>query len=85
MLSPSTGRLDRLKKLPVYAREGVSSVWLIDPPQQTLEVLHLENGRWVLAGAHGGDQLVRIPPFDAITIDLRWLWPDAATTSPPQP
>ncbi len=81
VLSLSTGRLDRLKKLPVYAREGVSSVWLVDPLQQTLEVLQLECGHWVVAGTHGGQHSARIPPFDAIAIELRWLWPDAFTRS----
>jgi Uma2 family endonuclease len=30
VISPSSGRLDRVKKMPVYAREGVAHLWLID-------------------------------------------------------
>src|SRR5262245_9780577 len=48
VLSPSTERIDRAKKLAIYAREGVAHAWLIDPLQQTLEVLQLESGRWSL-------------------------------------
>ena len=31
ILSTSTARVDRIKKVPVYAREGVGFVWLVDP------------------------------------------------------
>jgi len=38
-LSPSTARIDRTRKLAIYAREGVRHVWLVDPLARTLEVL----------------------------------------------
>ena len=34
----------------------------------------LEAGKWVLLQAHGGDELVRAEPFDAVEIDLLRLW-----------
>lgn len=74
VLSPRTGRLDRLKKLPVYAREGVRHAWLVDPNQKTLEVLRLENGRWTIIAVHGDDEVVRPEPFDAIELSLASLW-----------
>lgn len=46
IVSPSTARLDRSKKLAIYPREGVGHAWLLDPLARTLEVLRLENGRW---------------------------------------
>jgi len=72
--SPSTARLDRVKKLPIYREHRVQHVWLVDPVDQTLEVLRLENGRWVVAGNYGGDDVVRAEPFEAVEIDLRALW-----------
>ena len=33
VISPSTGRLDRVRKLPAYARHAVGHAWLIDPEQ----------------------------------------------------
>jgi Uma2 family endonuclease len=74
--SPSTARFDRVKKLPIYAKHGVQHVWLIDPAARTLEVLRLENGRWVLAGNYGGDDVVRAEPFEAVEIELAALWID---------
>jgi Uma2 family endonuclease len=68
--SPSSGRLDRLKKMPVYAREAVGFAWLLDPLQQTLESYERQDDRWVLLGTFGGEPLARIRPFEAIEIDL---------------
>jgi Uma2 family endonuclease len=74
ILSPSTEALDRVSKLRVYAREGVSHVWFVNPRTQTLEVLRLENGRWVVVATHDGDASVSVEPFDAVPLDLFRLW-----------
>ena len=75
-LSPSTARIDRTRKLAIYAREGVRHVWLVDPLARTLEVLALEENRWVVAGNHGGDDVVRAAPFAALDVALARLWID---------
>jgi Uma2 family endonuclease len=74
VLSPSTAALDRAEKMPLYAREGVRHVWLIDPIARTLEVFSLEGGRWVLVAVHRDAVRVRAEPFDAIELDLSVLW-----------
>ena len=76
ILSPSTSRLDRAQKLAIYAREGVSHAWLVDPYAGTLEVLRLENGRWTILATHGGAEAVRAEPFAAVEIELQALWAD---------
>jgi Uma2 family endonuclease len=84
ILSPSTTQFDLRKKLPIYADHGVPYAWVIDPISRTLQVFTLENERWVLAGVYGGEDKIRAIPFDAIEIDLTFLWgrdPD----SPPSP
>lgn len=74
VLSPSTERIDRTKKLAIYARGGVSHAWLVEPLQQTLEVMRLESGRWSLLAAHSARDRVRAEPFEAIELDLATLW-----------
>ncbi|MFP2925057.1 Uma2 family endonuclease [Pyxidicoccus sp. 3LG] len=74
MLSPSTAGWDRAKKLPVYAREGVRHVWLVDPDRCTLEVFRLEGTRYSLLEAHSGASRVRAEPFEAIELNLAILW-----------
>ncbi len=76
VLSPSTAASDRAQKLPIYARELVNHVWLVDPLQRTLEVLRREGARWVIIAVHRGDERVRAEPFDAIELDLAILWAD---------
>jgi len=72
--SASTGRLDRLKKMPVYAHEGVSFAWVVDPTHQTLDAFEHRNGGWFLLGTFGGEPLARIQPFEAIEIDLTLIF-----------
>jgi Uma2 family endonuclease len=74
VLSPSTAALDRVKKLTVYARERVEHAWLVDPTAQTVEVLKIENGRWMILSTCGGLDVVRLPPFEAADLDLAILW-----------
>ena len=74
VLSPSTAALDRTAKVPIYAREGVVHVWLIDPLAQTLEALRLDNGAYRIIGAWSGDAVVHCEPFEALGIALNELW-----------
>ena len=74
VLSPSTVRLDRARKLPLYAHHAVSFGWLLDPIAKTLEVLRLTDGQWLLVGTYEGDARVRAVPFEAVEIDLGILW-----------
>lgn len=74
VVSPSTGRMDRVRKLPAYARFGVAYAWLVDPAVQTIEAYRGENGRWTILATHGGDEVVHLEPFEAIEIRLATLW-----------
>ena len=74
VLSKSTARYDRTDKLLIYAREGISQVWLLDPVARTLEVLVLEGQRWILHGSYRDDQVVHAPPFEAVGVELAALW-----------
>ncbi len=76
VLSPGTARLDRAGKLPIYAREGVQHVWLVDPELRTLEVLRREGRGWFLVDVHSENARVRAEPFDAIELELGALWAD---------
>ena len=72
--SPTTRLLDRHRKMPIYARERVEHLWLVDPPAATVEAYDLQDGVWVLASTHVGDERVRIAPFEVIVLDLARLW-----------
>ena len=74
ILSPSTGALDRTSKMRIYGEQRVEYMWLIDPVLQTLEVYHLERGKWMQVNSWAGEVQVRAEPFDAIALDLGALW-----------
>lgn len=77
VLSPSTERLDRSRKLRIYARWGVPHAWLVHPRHRTVEVLRLHaDGTWLTLAVHQDDERVRAEPFDAIELDLANLWVD---------
>ena len=74
VLSPSTRRVDLQEKRPIYAREGVGHLWLIEPTDRTLEAFELRDGEWVLIAVAKDDEPVNVRPFDAITFSLGDLW-----------
>jgi len=76
VLSPSTERLDRGRKLRIYAAAGVAHAWLVQPSQRTLEVLRLRDGAWTIVGVWEEAAVVRAEPFEAIAFELGRLWAD---------
>jgi Uma2 family endonuclease len=80
VLSPSTERLDRGRKLRVYAREGIGHTWFVNPIARTVEVYRRAEDGWLLAATFADDGLVRAEPFDAIELDLLPLWGETRAT-----
>ncbi len=74
VLSPSTARVDRSRKMRHHARAGVQHVWLVDPLATTLEVYRLDGGGWRVVDAYGGDAQVRPEPLDAVELSHTDLW-----------
>ena len=63
VISPSTESIDRGRKLRIYAREGVSHLWLLNPVAKTLEVYRLADGNWILVKTLVGDEVVLAEAF----------------------
>jgi hypothetical protein len=72
------------RKQDIYREQGVPWIWFVDPVSRTIEVLRLSGEDLVVAGTFGGDMQMRIPPFDAVAIDVGALWdsPAPPTTTP---
>ena len=84
VLSPSTAILDRTRKQDIYRQHGVPWLWFVDPHSRIIEVLKLTGSDWLVAGTFGGEVEARMPPFDAVAIDIGALWdsPASATGEP---
>jgi hypothetical protein len=67
-------RVDRIRKMRIYAREQVGHVWLVDPLAHTLEVYRLEGSHWLMLDTYDGEEPVRAEPFEAIELDLNRWW-----------
>ncbi len=74
VLSPSTIRVDKVKKMGIYAEHGLPHLWLIDPLARTLDVFELQSGRWVVLGTFVENDKARAEPFSEVEIELGNLW-----------
>ena len=73
-MSDTTRELDLNCKRPVYAREGIPHLWLVDPVDRTLEAFEVHEGQWLRIASVKDDESVSTRPFDAITFRLGELW-----------
>ncbi len=74
VVSPSTGRNDRVLKMPIYSREGVNHLWLVSLHLRTLEVFLLDRQRWIVASTHGDAESLRAEPFGSVEMDMNRWW-----------
>lgn len=84
VLSPSTERLDRVRKLATYARLGVAYAWLVHPTLHFVEVYVNQGGHWMRQTVAEGNGALSAVPFDAATISMRSLWLKPQDDAPPE-
>lgn len=75
VLSPRTANRDRTAKSDLYFHSEVPYYWLIDPEARTLEAFERDAEGWLRVGAWGDEDEARIPPFDAVAIEVGALFP----------
>lgn len=71
--TPSDQRRDRIAKVQDYASFGAAQYWIVDPEMRAVEILTLEDGRYVRA-AQGADGQLAVPGCPDLAIDLDALW-----------
>jgi Uma2 family endonuclease len=74
IISPSSRRYDRVKKLGWYARIGVPEYWIVDAEAHTIERLLLSRGRYVVDGSAEGATTFAPKTFAGLAIPLAGLW-----------
>lgn len=74
ILSPSTSRKDRIQKLQIYQKAGVTHYWLVSPEERTLECFQLRDGIYALVAGGLDDDVVEHPAFQGLSIPLSSLW-----------
>jgi Uma2 family endonuclease len=73
VLSPSTARLDRDRKMKLYAEHGVPYYWIVDPESRSIEAYTLTGTAYALGGRVTNEHAA-LPPFTGLTIDPASLW-----------
>jgi Uma2 family endonuclease len=73
ILSPSTRKLDRGKKMALYAKYGALEYWQIDPENQTAESFRNHNGAW-LPLMVGDDNIFHSEVIPGFWLNTNWLF-----------
>lgn len=76
ILSPSTGRYDRLVKLDLYQQAGVKEYWIIDPNERTVQVNLLRDGQYVLK-MYGDNGTIPVAAAPGCSVDMQEVFSSA--------
>ena len=76
ILSPSTRRHDRLVKLGLYQQAGVREYWIVDPKDQSVQVLLLRNGLLLPHEDYGRKDIAKVNVLDGCFIELSRVFPE---------
>ena len=76
VLSPANTRRERQEKLDDYAEIGVPEVWVVSTEARTVEVLYLENGKYIRAHFLGSGDILKPKLFPHVQVNIAEIWPD---------
>src|SRR5919107_3192891 len=68
VVSPSSRRVDRVRKMALYARSGVPEYWIVDPGERTL-VVNLLQGEEYVPVVPNSDGLLTSPTLPGLRVD----------------
>ena len=71
ILSPSSGRKDRLQKMRIYQQAQVQHYWIVNPEEKTLECFAIRDGIYALLTAGMEEDNVIHPDFAGLSIPLK--------------
>jgi Uma2 family endonuclease len=74
IISPSSGTIDRVDKFEQYQAGGVQHYWMLDPAARSLESYALRRGKYVESGKGSGNDVLHLPPFADLELQLAQLW-----------
>jgi len=75
VLSPSTVRVDRVRKARIFARERVAHRWFVDLQAHALALKRIDGATYRDVLVVEDADKVRAEPFDATRLDIAILWP----------
>jgi Uma2 family endonuclease len=74
VVSPSTERIDRRRKLELYARHLIEHYWIVDPVARTIDAHALTGQGYRLSGRLEGLSPTALDPFPDLLVEPAALW-----------
>jgi Uma2 family endonuclease len=75
VISPTSGRIDRLLRRNLYAKSSVRHYWLVHPGQRSVRAYTLgADGAYELIAEAHDDEAFAAPPFTDLPIQLTTVW-----------
>lgn len=74
ILSPSSVKLDRLKKYQLYEKAGVKEYWIVDTMNESIEVYVLDDQQYVVFGVFTKEDTIQVPTLRGLEIDLNQIF-----------
>jgi len=71
ILSPSTGKNDRVEKSKMYFKYGVMEYWIVDPEHKTIEVFIPGEKNWNLFQSYDDEDTLTSPLLQNLEIQLK--------------
>lgn len=72
ILSPSTGKKDRLIKFNEYEKAGVKEYWIVEPEEKLVNVFLLQpDGRYGRTEMYSEEDKMKVSLFEDLVIDLK--------------
>ncbi|MFC5404610.1 Uma2 family endonuclease [Cohnella soli] len=76
VLSPSSHKRDKVRKMQIYARHDVPEYWVIDPAARTLEQYALADGRYTLGNVFEDDERIDSDKLPCVSFVINELFAD---------
>ena len=82
IISPSSVKMDRLRKYNKYQQVGVKEYWVINPANRTVDVNILQdNGTYLLSNIYTAEETIEVKTLEGLTIHLNEIFePDPEAT-----
>ncbi|MGH2331193.1 Uma2 family endonuclease [Thermoanaerobacter mathranii] len=72
VISPSTGRKDKIEKFNLYERHGVKEYWIVEPDLKIISVFTLqENNRYGRPEVYTDENKIKVSIFEDLEINLK--------------
>lgn len=74
VLSPQSGKHDKIRKKAVYERFRIPEFWVVDPLHETVDQFVLDRDKYQLQGTFSDDHSLSSPKLACIGVDLKVLF-----------